>query len=55
MAKSNETKGPIPHKPNLDGLGVGRGIPTPDKIPHRKTSVPSKLAEGQQPHVEVSN
>lgn len=55
MAKSNEKKGPIAKpRPNVDVLGVGRGIPTPDKIPHRKTSVPSKLVEGQA-HVEVSH
>ncbi|XP_031564726.1 alpha-endosulfine-like [Actinia tenebrosa] len=41
MAKSTEKKGPIAKpRPNVDVLGVGRGIPTPDKIPHRKTSVP---------------
>ncbi|KAK3710032.1 hypothetical protein QZH41_012424 [Actinostola sp. cb2023] len=54
MAKSNEKKGPTSRPPHLDVLGIGRGIPTPDKIPHRKTSVPSKLVEGQA-HVQVSH
>ncbi|KXJ10115.1 alpha-endosulfine [Exaiptasia diaphana] len=59
MAKSSEKKGPIPHRPNLDVLGVGRGIPTPDKIPHRKSSVPIKEHEHQDTvhhtHTPVEN
>lgn len=50
MAKSEKKGGPaaainrgkpMPCMP----LGVGKAIPTPENIPHRKTSVPSKLVE----------
>ena len=36
-------------------LGVGKAIPTPENIPHRKTSVPSKLVKPHdQPQVGVT-
>lgn len=63
MAKSAERKNnlgkTIPARGNVSVMGedidIGEGIPTPDKIPHRKQSVPSKLVENQpQPQVQVS-
>lgn len=58
MAKSEKKVGPaaaaIGNRGKLP-VGVGKAIPTPDNIPHRKTSVPSKLVEGQeQPPVAVT-
>lgn len=56
MAKSEKKKGgpaaainrgkPMPCMP----LAVGKAIPTPENIPHRKTSVPSKLVD---PHDQL--
>ena len=63
MAKSAEKKKglgkPVPPRGNVNVMGedidIGEGIPTPDKIPHRKQSVPSKLVENQpQPQVQVT-
>lgn len=51
MAKSNSGE---KKRPNLDVLGVGHGIPTPDKIPHRKTSVPMQ-DQGVQPRVHQTH
>ncbi|EDO32409.1 predicted protein [Nematostella vectensis] len=64
MAKSRDKnpRGPV----NPAVLAVGKGIPTPDKIPHRKTSVPmtehpvtqTVPTHPHQPHhtnVEVEN
>lgn len=57
MAKSEKKGGPaaaIGNRGKLP-LGVGKAIPTPENIPHRKTSVPSKLVEGRdQPPVAVT-
>lgn len=59
MAKSEKKGGPAAAinrgKPIPLPLGVGKAIPTPENIPHRKTSVPSKLVEPHdQPQVGVT-
>lgn len=63
MAKSAEKKKgsekPLPPRGNVsvsgEDIDIGEGIPTPDKIPHRKQSVPSKLVENQpQSQVQVT-